>query len=208
VIFTVEYRGWLKEGALEELERRLKRAAARQEWEVQWVEYEDFPLLRQDGDDYAFYHGPCRGYAIDFHPDSEPVRFYIEPNGCMQQFVRIRHSPVQTHVAIVEMLREVQNLFDDFAVVDDAHYWETGSTAVLERGKAIEEKCGRRIMFIDDSNEGSERIVYAPENEDRDEWRDPDAMPRIGYGFEYGHLDEDEEEWDEDEDEDEPLHGP
>lgn len=69
--YTVEFRGWLKEGAWGELEHRLRSIATQHEWDVRWMEFEEFPLMRPLREDTTKAGGfdqdepPRIGYGFD-----------------------------------------------------------------------------------------------------------------------------------------------
>lgn len=80
-----------------------------------------------------FYESPVTGTRLHPHPKSETLVFELDSDLYMQHFCKTQFAPVQVHIDIVEMLREMETHFEQFSVNDESGYWETGDRGKLEQ---------------------------------------------------------------------------
>ena len=45
----------------------------------------------------------------------------------MVSSVKTQYTPLAVHMALVDLLRQIEPLFSNFTVYDDTEYWETGN---------------------------------------------------------------------------------
>ena len=166
---TIHYQGRLKgSAALKELTARVKPVAEQREWLYKEIDAKEATLIRSIDEEIVEYVGPVKGIMVLPHVESEAVRFIFDKDWYMQEFTKTQSCPVSVHVEVVELLRSVQDLFDDFKVIDEGEYWETGNTDLLERKQSF---LGDQIERLKGMHPDAEGPVDIPDTrfEDRDE---------------------------------------
>jgi hypothetical protein len=104
-----ESRGWPCE-SISERQTTLKRVREERDWD---------------------YSGPTLG--LQLHPDenSDPLRFEFDRDYYVQEFVKTQFAGVDTHVAIIGLLRSIQPFFERLKVEDEGEFWTTSDESVL-----------------------------------------------------------------------------
>jgi hypothetical protein len=77
--------------------------------------------------------GPLDGFSLNPHKDCESVRILVRKDGYFQHFCKTQFAGPDTHIEIVEFLRELAPFVEDFDVLDEGKYWNTGDRNELER---------------------------------------------------------------------------
>jgi len=135
---TIHYQGRLKSAdLLDELAARLKTFAGEHDWVVTPLDMDEVVLFRAMNGEVVQYCGPVTGLVVNAHEDCAPVRFIFDSDWFMQEATKTQFCPTAVHVQVADLLRAVADLFDDFRVMDEGEYWETGTTEVLERTKGF-----------------------------------------------------------------------
>jgi len=172
---TIHYQGRLRRAdLLDELGARLDAYAVEHEWVVTPIDVDEVELFRAVGGEIVEYRGPARGFVVGAHEDCEPVSFIFDAEWFMQEATKTQLCPTAVHVQIAELLRAVADLFDDFRVMDEGEYWETGTTENLERKKGF---LNRAIDSLSKTFPGAEGPVAFP-NTRFEEPPDPGVGPR------------------------------
>ena len=171
---TIHYQGRLKSGdLLDDLAARLNTFAGKHEWVVTPVDVEQVVLFRAIKGEVVEYRGPVKGFVVNAHEDCEPVSFIFDSDWFMQEATKTQFCPTAVHVQVVDLLRAVADLFDDFRVTDEGEYWETGTTEVLERKKGFLDGV---IENLTATFPGAEGPVSIPDTRFDD---GPDAGPSV-----------------------------
>lgn len=88
-------------------------------------------LIRVRNGEVCMYESPVIGILLHPHPDSESLVFEFDSDLYMEFFCKTQFAPVQTHVDICDMLKEIEPHFEQFSVNDEGGYWETGDLGQL-----------------------------------------------------------------------------
>lgn len=134
---TIHYRG---HAASEEAVQRIldiaEQFAIRKEW---WRHRRDCDgeLLRfsGEGDDVEVieYEGRIRGIAIIVEPGEETVRLEFDDDLYTWWFTKTQSMRLESHIEIIELLREIEPHMRDFEVTDEGGYWETNDRDQLHQ---------------------------------------------------------------------------
>lgn len=101
-------------------------------WQFEEFAQEHAELIRVEESQIRESTGPTRGIAIVPHPESEPIFLEFDNKLYMQSFTKTQFAPIEVHVAVAEFLRAISRHFLRFQVVDEAEYYDTGDTSLLE----------------------------------------------------------------------------
>ncbi len=95
-------------------------------------------------------HIPLRGIALEIHEDVEPLSFYFDKDGTIQNilsvvfrdddqlnvssdFVKTQFAPVAVHITIIKLLRYIKSKYIfNLNVTDEGEYWETNDSIKLQ----------------------------------------------------------------------------
>jgi hypothetical protein len=93
---------------------------------------------------------PVKGLFIGPHPESELLQFMIDKNGFLRNALTLKHfpddneitfichtktqfAPVEIHIAIVKLLKYIQNKYaSNLEVYDEGDYWQTENAVLLQ----------------------------------------------------------------------------
>ncbi len=103
-VVAAELRGWKAERFAKET-GTLQRSANGRQWE---------------------YTRPTKGVVVTPHEWCEPLWLEFDRDGVVQDFVKTQYAGVDTHVADVGLLRELQSRLESLEIADEGEYWETG----------------------------------------------------------------------------------
>jgi hypothetical protein len=78
------------------------------------------------------YVGPTKGILLYLHEDCEPLRLEFDRELYVQEWVKTQFAGVDTHIRLIQMLREIEGFFQTLVVNDEGEYWESGNQAALE----------------------------------------------------------------------------
>ena len=107
--------------------------------------------------------GPLDGFSLAPHKDSESIRILVRKDGYFQHFCKTQFAGPDTHIEVVEFLKELGPFVEDFDVLDEGGYWNTGDRNELER----------RMDFLDNALDSlAEKLGDAV--------RPPDRTPTSG----------------------------
>jgi hypothetical protein len=132
---TIHFKGQLK-GLSEyrQLMEIAKAHAGQNDWPAEEISTEAARLLRVTDDEKNWdYEGPVSGIALFPHPDAEPLRLEFDTDLYVQEYVKTQFAGDDAHAAIVQFLREIEPLFLNLQVEDEAEYWETNDRELLQR---------------------------------------------------------------------------
>lgn len=131
---TIHYRGHARGRASQEAILAItERFAARRRWAIKNIDGEEPAIFEAlgEGTEGAARPGPVRGIIATPHPDCESLILLFDGALWMRGSTKTQFSPLQHHVELVRLLRELAPHFTDLEVTDEGEYWETGDLATL-----------------------------------------------------------------------------
>lgn len=93
-------------------------------------------LIRVKDGKVQTYVSSVRGIRFCIHPHCEPVTLQFDSDNYLQESTKTQYAGVATHLEILAFLREIEPHFDDFEVIDEGGFWETGDLQLLEENFA------------------------------------------------------------------------
>lgn len=131
---TIHFKGQLKSpDTYDELLELAQTTASAKAWSVEPIASDHVTLLRVTDDEQDWnYEGPVKGAVLHVHPDAEPLRLEFDQDLYIQEYVKTQFAGPAAHIAIIDLLRQIEPLFLDFRVDDEGEYWETEDESVLE----------------------------------------------------------------------------
>ena len=78
------------------------------------------------------YVGPTKGVLLYLHEDCEPLRLEFDRELYVQEWVKTQFAGVDTHIRLIQILRDIETLFENLVVNDEGEYWESENQAILE----------------------------------------------------------------------------
>jgi hypothetical protein len=72
------------------------------------------------------YVGPTKGILLYLHEDCEPLRLEFDRELYIQERVKTQFAGVNTHIRLIQILRDIGRFFQTLAVNDEGEYWECG----------------------------------------------------------------------------------
>jgi hypothetical protein len=77
------------------------------------------------------YVGPTKGILLYLHEDCEPLRLEFDRELYVREWVKTQFAGVETHIRLIQILRDIEVFFLSLTVNDEGEYWESGNQAVL-----------------------------------------------------------------------------
>ena len=108
-------------------------AAELRGWAAQRFAKETATVQRNANDRQWEYSGPTKGVVFTPHEWCEPLCLEFDRDGVVQDFVKTQYAGVDTHVAVVGLLRELMPSLDSLEIADEGEYWDTGDRQRLAR---------------------------------------------------------------------------
>ena len=156
---TIFFSGQLKdEESFQQLMQAALAHAEEKEWPYRYVERESDSIFYIKNDEVVEYNGPTRGLIINPHEGAETLRLIFNNELCLDSFIKTQFAPIQTHVDVVDFLRSIEPLFENFKVMDEGEYYETNDIELLRQKlnqlsgsinlfeKNIEKKLGYKVQ--------------------------------------------------------------
>lgn len=86
------------------------------------------------------YEGPTKGIVVQPHENSEPFRLEFDKNLYVQEYTKTQFAPIEIHVELVNLLRQLEPYFEHLEVIDEGEFFETGShdTLATHRNRCFE----------------------------------------------------------------------
>ena len=130
---TIHYEGSLRDdAAVDSLIEIASDYAQRLGWPIDSIDDSKNTIHQvgnvSDGDELE----PVRGFIIRPHENSEPLRFEFDEKRFLQGFVKTQFAPIQVHIQIIDLLRQLSFCFVDLSVSDEGEYWDTSDQDTLE----------------------------------------------------------------------------
>lgn len=89
-------------------------------------------LIRVKNGEVKTYESSVRGIAFGLHPEAEHIRLQFDRDNYLQEFCKTQFAGVATHLEVLDFLREIEPYFENFNVIDEGGFWETGDLGALE----------------------------------------------------------------------------
>jgi hypothetical protein len=129
---TIHFEGILRdEAAYSALLGQVREFSARQHWSVAELLEARRPLSRVRNEEAWDYVGLTRGIIVHPHDNSEPLRFEFDEKLYIQEYCKTQFAGPEIHMAIVNLLRLLQPLFEALNVEDEGEYWDTSDASGL-----------------------------------------------------------------------------
>ncbi len=140
---TIHFSGRVADASRIPVAIEVARAAAeRRGWATNPFANPQATLSRSSLEREWQYTGPTQGVVITPHELCEPFCVEFDGDGVAQDYVKTQFAGVDTHIGVVEVLRELQPLFESLDVVDEGEYWDSGDRAHLTR---LVESCDAQL---------------------------------------------------------------
>ena len=78
------------------------------------------------------YEGPVTGIVLYPHENAEPLRLEFDKDLYIQEYIKTQFAGAPVHIAIIEYLRRIQPCFLTLHVTDEAEYWDTNDSDLLQ----------------------------------------------------------------------------
>lgn len=129
---TVHYSGQARSiadvGAITAIVRAF---ASTRRWGVQVVRGETLPLIRLINGQIEERDVTVVGIIVQPPAGSEGFSLLFDENLVFQSFTKTQFAPVEVHVSLCKLLREVQPMLAWLEVIDEGEYWSTGNVRTL-----------------------------------------------------------------------------
>jgi hypothetical protein len=141
---TIHYRGTLSgRKAYEELRRIATDYAEQRGWNVVQIDTDSAMIDLIRNNQVRTYVGPLHGVIVSPGENCESLHLVFDDEWHMEFFTKTQFAGADTHIAIIELLRQLQPLFTELNIHDEAGYWETNDREI------VEQRIGRINMLLD-----------------------------------------------------------
>jgi len=129
---TVHFEGRLKGArALSSLLHRVEEIGRAESLRTEKFENSQAKLGRVRDEKPWDYIGPTTGIVLYLHDDCEPLCLEFDRDLYVQEWVKTQFAGVDTHIHLIQILRDIEEFFQNFAVNDEGEYWETKNRDAL-----------------------------------------------------------------------------
>ncbi len=104
-------------------------SAHRRGWAAERFANANATLQRSDAGREWEYTGATTGVRITPHEACEPLTFEFDADGVCQDYVKTQFAGPAIHMAVVDLLRDVEPSLASLEVFDEGDYWNTQDTA-------------------------------------------------------------------------------
>jgi hypothetical protein len=77
------------------------------------------------------YVGPTKGILLYLHEDCDPLRLEFDRELYVQEWVKTQFAGVETHVRLIQILRDIGRFFRTLTINDEGEYWESENREAL-----------------------------------------------------------------------------
>lgn len=145
---TIHFSGTLRdEAALAGIESDARHFAAERSWPVQTIDYG----INASGD--------YTGVSIYPPENCEPIHLVFDEHLQVNEHVKTQFAGPETHIHIIELLRQLGTWFTDLFVEDEGEYWATKDAERLRMHMAV---VSSRLEELARESEGLEIGVRLP----------------------------------------------
>lgn len=131
---TIHFEGHVRDQ--ESVRELVKRACALGQafgWPSSLVDEPHTTITRVIDEEDVPYTGPTQGVELWPHDDCDPIRLELGSDLFVQDYVKTQFAGAETHVRVIELLREIQPCFTDLEVFDEAEFWDTQDHDLLRQ---------------------------------------------------------------------------
>ncbi len=131
---TIHFEGGLKNiDSLSTLLQEARVIANEQNWHFVEITKE-MRLLERVRDEADWnYEGLTSGIEIYPHDNAEALRLEFDSDGYIQEYIKTQFAPIETHIAVVNLLGKIKPYFESLDVVDESDFWETSDEVSLRQ---------------------------------------------------------------------------
>ena len=105
------------------------------------------------------YVGPTKGILLYLHEDCEPLRLEFDRELYVQEWVKTQFAGVDTHIRLIQILKDIERFFQTLVVNDEGEYWESENKEALAEHI---DRCNEVIAEFAGKNPGSRIKVREP----------------------------------------------
>jgi hypothetical protein len=129
---TIHFEGTLCDhAAYERVVHAARKLAEQDGWEWQVINENSAILRRVRNERDDDYTGPTRGIVVYPHENSEPLRLEFDRDLFVQEYIKTQFAPIEVHVKLIRLLKEIAPQFVQLTVVDEGEYWDTQDVDAL-----------------------------------------------------------------------------
>ncbi len=77
------------------------------------------------------YEGSVKGIQLQPNANSDPLVMQFDKNLYLQDFCKTQFAGIDTHISIIQFLRNIDFLFESLTIIDEGKYFETKSIEIL-----------------------------------------------------------------------------
>ncbi|HLZ41530.1 MAG TPA: hypothetical protein VKQ11_11230 [Candidatus Sulfotelmatobacter sp.] len=131
---TVHFEGRLKSAeALSSLALRIEEIGRAETLLTERFENSQAKLGRVRDERPWDYVGPSKGILLYLHDDCDPLRLEFDRELYVQEWVKTQFAGVDTHIRLIQILRDIEGFFQTLAVNDEGEYWESENREALAK---------------------------------------------------------------------------
>ena len=131
---TIHFEGRLRNAeAYDAVVNTAKHFATDLGWEYEPIEENVTKLKRVKNEEDWDYEGPVKGLVLQPHQNSEPLRFEFDSDLYLQEYTKTQFAPLETHIAIVQLLKIIEPYFEKLEVFDEGEYFKTQDQSILKK---------------------------------------------------------------------------
>ena len=151
---TIHFEGGLRSvDSLSTLLQEARGFANEQGWPYIEIPNEMRELARVRDEANWDYVGLTSGIEIYPHESAEPLRLEFDSDGYIQEYIKTQFAPVETHLAVVNLLRKLEPFFSSLDVVDESDFWETNDI------RSLRQSLGRFFEVVEDEKAKNPRLT-------------------------------------------------
>jgi hypothetical protein len=105
------------------------------------------------------YLGPTKGILLYLHENCEPLRLEFDRELYVQEWVKTQFAGVDTHIRLIQILKDIERFFQTLVVNEEGEYWESENKEALAEHI---DRCNEVIAEFAEKNPGSRIKVREP----------------------------------------------
>lgn len=130
---TIHFEGQLKdEASLEAILGLTRNFCVERSWPHELINESQVTLNRVRDEKDWDYIGPTKGIAVQPHENSESFRLEFDKELYVQEYTKTQFAPIDTHLGLVDLLRQLTPYFANLEVIDEGEFYETNDRTTLE----------------------------------------------------------------------------
>ncbi|MDO8926679.1 MAG: hypothetical protein Q7U94_07215 [Sideroxyarcus sp.] len=130
---TIHFEGQLKdETSLDTVLALTRRFCEERSWPFESINESCITLNRVRDEKDWDYIGPTKGIVVQPHENSEPFRLEFDKDYYLQEYTKTQFAPIEVHIALVSLLRQLEPHFASLDVVDEGEFYDTNDQSTLE----------------------------------------------------------------------------